>query len=118
MTDFNAPLAYRASSLETAACLWEAVMDLEQIGRSASGDPAQELRGAQIRECREMMGSSSLRLTVIGWTDALEAAWRIADEDPATGHGGQYGAPFDWEFVPEWIVENIDWSNPERPQIK
>lgn len=114
MTDFNAPLAYRASSLETAACLWEAVLEFEE---SSISDLA-VARAGQIKACREAIGSSHLRLTVLGWVDALEKAWLAADGDDAIRTGGQYPDSFDWDFVPEWIVENIDWSNPERPQIK
>ena len=107
MTHCNAPLVYSASSLETAACLWEAVLDMEQ---------GQEF-GSLIQAARKAMGSSHLRLTVIGWTDMVDAAWQEADGCEDLGRGGQYGAPFDWEFVPGWIAANVDWTNPHSPQV-
>lgn len=115
MTYSQAPLAHRAASLETAACLWEAVLEMEAMREAVSGDPEQEERGALIRATREAIGSAALRLTVIGWTDLVDAAWIEADGCDDMGNGGQYGAPFDWEFVPGWIVANIDWSDPYRP---
>ncbi|WP_257721824.1 MULTISPECIES: hypothetical protein [unclassified Sphingobium] len=24
---------------------------------------------------------------------------------------------FDWDFVPQWILDNIDWSDPYGPAI-
>lgn len=118
MTYSQAPLAYRAASLETAACLWEAVLEMEAIGEAVSGDPEQEERGAMIRATREALGSAQLRLTVIGWTDHVDAAWIEADGYDDMGNGGQHGGPFDWEFVPGWIVANIDWSDPYRPTYR
>lgn len=109
MTYSKAPLAYRAASLETAACLWEAVLLME------SRDDA---LAAQIRDAREMLGSSHLRLTVIGWTDLVDAAWIAVDGDDGLGNSGQYENSFDWDFVPGWIVDNIDWSNPSSPEVR
>ncbi len=118
MTYSQAPLAYRAASLETAACLWEAVLEMEAIGAPGAmvcPDVEAEKRGAMIRATREALGSAQLRLTVIGWTDLVDAAWIEADGCDDMGRGGQYGGPFDWEFVPGWIVANIDWNDPYRP---
>lgn len=115
MADYSAPLRYRAHALETAACLWEAVLEMEAIGVAVSGTPEQEERGAMIRATREAIGSSGLRLTVIGWTDAVDATWQEADGCDELGTSGQYGGCFDWDFVPGWIVANVDWSSPHRP---
>jgi hypothetical protein len=119
----QAPLQYAAASLETAACLWEAVLDMERIGESVAGDPVQEARGAAIRAAREAIGSASLRMTVLGWVDHVDAAWRQVDTADGTyPHGGQYSEAFDWDFVPGWIVANVDWSDPHyvtrRPAAK
>ena len=100
------------NKLETAACLWEAVLDLQ----NASGAAA--TLAEQIQATREAIGTAALRFTVIGWSDAVDAAWQIADTDPTCPGGGQYGGAFDWEFIPEWIVANVDWSNPQGPTVR
>jgi len=117
MTSFNAPLAYRAASLETAACLWEAVLEMEACTGGPYAGTEEEERALMIRAARTEIGSSQLRLTVIGWTDALEAAWMAADGAEDMG-GGDYDGAFDWDFVPGWIVANVDWSDPHSPQCR
>lgn len=87
---------YPATSLETAACLWEAVFERRN-------------HHPQINAAFERMGTSGLRLTVLRWTDAVDAAWEKVRDT--------YDQPFDWEFVPDWIDENIDWSD-ETPTYK
>lgn len=101
---------FPAASLETAACLWEAVCEMEQNGDTRSADSDLEERGEMIRAAREAMGSSALRITVIGWTARVDAAWLEAQDT--------YDFPFDWEFVPGWIARNIDWSNPHCPTVR
>ncbi|MBB3928603.1 hypothetical protein GGR43_004348 [Sphingobium jiangsuense] len=49
-------------------------------------------------------------MTVIGWTDAVDAAW-VETED-------SYELCFDWDFVPDWIARHIDWSDPGCPTIR
>jgi len=71
-----------------------------------------------IRAARKEMGSSHLRLTVLGWTDLVDAAWINADGCEDMGRGGQYDGSFDWDFVPGWIVANIDWSDPHNPAYR
>jgi hypothetical protein len=94
---------YPATSLETAACLWEAVLEILNGGAGHKG-----LR-AQAQRIRENMGTSGLRLAVLRWTELVDADWaKVKDE---------YDQPFDWEFVPEWIAQNIDWSG-ETPVYK
>lgn len=94
---------YPVTSLETAACLWEVVLEILNGGASYIG-----LR-AQAQRIRENMGTSALRLTVLRWTELVDADWaKVKDE---------YEQPFDWEFVPTWIAHNIDWSG-ETPVYK
>lgn len=95
---------YPPASLETAACLWEAVLDLMRGNAGAKG-----LR-AQVDRCRESMGTSHLRLTVLGWVDAADADWATVKEEC-------WDRPFDWEWIPEWIANNVDWSG-ERPELR
>ncbi|KAJ8136365.1 hypothetical protein OY671_010422, partial [Metschnikowia pulcherrima] len=46
----------------------------------------------------------------VGWTDAVEAAWSAVSD--------RYDSSFDWDFVPDWIVRHIDWSDPAHPTIR
>lgn len=94
---------YPASSLETAACAWEAVLEILNSGAGRKG-----LR-SQANRIREEIGTSGLRLIVMGWVDEIDAAWAVVKD--------QYDQPFDWEFVPGWIAENIDWSG-QQPVIR
>jgi hypothetical protein len=114
MTQTAVP-TYTALHLETAACLWESVLEMEAA--KDSEDDAARIRALQIITAREMIGSSGLRLTVIGWTDAVDVAWKAID-DPTGNCPGQYGDSFDWDFVPGWIIENVDWSDPESPCVR
>lgn len=101
------PMAgYGESSLETAACLWEAVLDLRDNPRT---DPDAIGLALMIRKACDALGTASLRLTVVGWTNAVDAAWHEAEDD--------YPLCFDWDFVPGWIIDHIDWSNPMAPEI-
>lgn len=49
-------------------------------------------------------------LTVVGWTGAVEAAWSAVADG--------YDLCFDWDFVPGWIIDHIDWSDPAHPAIR
>lgn len=82
------PDTFPAASLETAACLWEAVLERRD-------DPL-------IHSAFERLGTSSIRLTVLNWVQLVDAAWAKARDT--------HDAPFDWEFVPQWISANIDWT--------
>lgn len=97
----------RASALETAACLWEAVLTLRD--RPATHPDTLSLAMA-IGESFKVLGTAALRMTVIDWTDAVAAAWaKVADDYPLC---------FDWDFVPGWIADRVDWSNPGNPVIR
>lgn len=98
---------YTLSHLETAACLWEAVLELRD--RPETTPDASSLALA-LRKCADTLGTAALRLIVVGWVDAVEAAWRTVE--------GEYPLSFDWDFVPRWIADTIDWSDPRRPVIR
>ena len=95
------------SALETSACLWEAVLTLRD---HPATDPDAIALALAIRETCDAIGTADLRLTVVGWTGAVEAAWSaVADS---------YDRCFDWDFVPGWIIDHIDWSDPAHPSIR
>lgn len=94
------------ASLETAACLWEAVLDLRDRPRT---DPDAIGLALMIRKACDAIGTASLRMTVIGWTDAVEADWRAAEHD--------YPLCFDWDFVPGWVIDHVDWTDPMLPTV-
>lgn len=94
---------YPAASLETAAVLWEAVLEILNGGAGHKG-----LR-AQAQRIREELGTGGLRLTVLRWVDLIDADWAKVKDT--------YDQPYDWEFVPDWIAANIDWSG-DRPTYK
>lgn len=98
---------YTLSHLETAACLWEAILELRD--RPAT-DPDAIARALAIRKSFDALGTSALRYVVVNWVDALEASWAASE--------GDYPLSFDWDFVPHWIVETIDWSDPRNPAIR
>jgi hypothetical protein len=105
---------YQPHHLETAACLWEAVLDFEQcpIDGIADADrtPREQL-AADIAAARENIGSSGLRNIIIGWTDEVDASWNRVDGFEHGRRLANYGGAFDWEFVPEWLALNVDWSS-------
>lgn len=87
--------SYAAASLETAACLWEAVLERRD-------DP-------DVNSAFERLGTSEVRSIVLRWVELLDAAWQKVEET--------YDAPFDWEFVPQWISAHIDWTT-DRPSYR
>jgi len=95
------------SALETAACLWEAVLTLRD---HPATDPDAIALALAIRETCNAVGTADLRLTVVGWTGAVETAWSAVADG--------YDLCFDWDFVPGWIIEHIDWSDPAHPTIR
>ena len=101
------PMANVESTLETAACLWEAGLTLRDDPSSVPDAIALALA---IRQTCNAVGTADLRLTVVGWTSAVEAAWSVVADS--------YDLCFDWDFVPDWIVEHIDWADPFHPTIK
>ncbi|SNS68675.1 hypothetical protein SAMN06295912_11280 [Sphingomonas laterariae] len=96
-----------AFARETAACLWEAVLGLRD--HPVTNPDALE-RALQIRACFTALGTAAMRMTVFGWTDVVDAAWAEVADD--------YVLSFDWDFVPEWIVANIDWRDPHGPTVR
>ena len=97
---------YSEASPETAACLWEAVLTLRSRPIT---DPDAIGLALAINKTFDALGTAALRLTVVGWTDIVEAAWGEVAND--------YPHCFDWDFVPAWIIDHIDWSDPFHPAV-
>ncbi|WBQ17702.1 hypothetical protein [Sphingobium yanoikuyae] len=97
---------YSKDSLETAACLWEAVLALRSRPIT---DPDAIGLALAIDWAFDALGTAALRLAVVGWTDAVEASWREVEND--------YPLCFDWDFVPGWIIDHVDWSDPFHPAL-
>lgn len=96
-----------AFSRETAACLWEAVLGLRDHPVTNADALA---RALQIRACFAAVGTATMRMVVVSWTDTVDAAWaRVADD---------YDMSFDRDFVPDWIIAHIDWSDPGHPGVR
>ena len=109
---------YPAVSLETAACLWEAVLTREELATRPPKPGVIDDMAKEIAAAREALGSAGLRLTVIGWTDAVDHDWRIADTAGGrVPQGGEYGGAFDWEFIPDWLALNVEWGGENGPTL-
>ena len=98
---------YMLSHLEAAACLWDAVLELRD---RPDAEPRAIERALAIRKSFDTLGAAALRLIVVGWTDAVDAAWYREQESRPFS--------FDWGFVPQWLSEKIDWSDPRQPVIR
>lgn len=72
--------------MEAAACMWEHALDL------INKDPAWT-------EYQEGWGYASARMETIQHAPLLEADYQTVKDT--------YNMPFDWEFVPEWMVNNL-----------
>jgi hypothetical protein len=53
-------------------------------------------------------------MAVLDWAPDVHAAWEALTDEERDDQG-----PFDWEFVPAWITERTDWSDPQYlPTLK
>jgi len=92
----------RHSYAETAVCIWDAIRDM----REGSRDNAVSLN---IDGTFEAIGTAAVRSAAMGWIDAIETAWMRLDDDSIA---------FDFEFVPDWIMSNVDWSDWRGPAVR
>lgn len=78
--------------MEAAMCLWEAI----------DGQPFAE-------QYRQQVGAAQLRHDVMEFVEAVHVGWHC--HELATQAADVYTlCPFDWEFVP-WFVQNcVDWE--------
>jgi hypothetical protein len=73
--------------MEAAACLWEAVLEVKDQ--------------ADVHAAFEGIGTAALRGEVIEFAAEVHTAWATAVENDG------YDDPFDWDFVPQWISDNL-----------
>ena len=83
-----------AEMMEAGACLWEAMMDWKTAGLSDD-----------ITHWWEANGAGAVRMTIIGFAEECHEAWVLAHRDVDA-----YDYGFDWEFVPWFLAECLDWS--------
>jgi hypothetical protein len=83
--------------LITAMCVWEELLEQK--------DARQE-----VLACFEAIGTNGVRYYAALWCEKVDTAWNTLTPDEQ-----EASVPFDWEFVPAWLKENVDWSNPHLP---
>ncbi|MET0376743.1 MAG: hypothetical protein ABW128_21120, partial [Rhizorhabdus sp.] len=83
--------------------LWEAVLEQLSNGGGIKG------KRSEVEATRERIGTSHLRLIVVGWADAACQDWNEVRED-------QWDRCWDWDWIPQWLA-NVDWST-EMPTLK
>lgn len=76
-----------ANKVETACCIWEALID----GRDDRYKPIFDKEG-----------TASVRTRVAGLVDFVDAAWEALPSDVTEG------VPFDWEWVPAILAVGVD----------
>jgi hypothetical protein len=86
--------------VDSALCLWEALIDLHC---SEQDNP--------ISHAFDANGYSAMRNRAMGWAEQCHNDWVAV-------HPHDFDDPFDWEWCPKWLLERIDWSDPAHPQVK
>ena len=81
---------YVAAHLETAATLWEAVLEMKETH-------------PPVKAAFERIGTSHLRLITVGWTLAADAEWAKVKET-------NWDTCWDWDWIPALIEKHVDWS--------
>ncbi|AOH85570.1 hypothetical protein AWL63_18155 [Sphingomonas panacis] len=99
---------YTDDTLDAAACLWGTILEMRHA--TTSRNPEEASLARDIAASFDRLGMTVLRHHILGWTEHVEAAWY--DAEPT------YEKSFDQHFVPEWILENIDWSSDDSPSLR
>ncbi len=82
--------------------VWEGLVDLH-TGRD---DAAQGVTDAFNRH-----GYAAMREIAVAWVAPCAEAWITRDEH-------SFDSPFDWEFVPAFLKECVDWNAPNKPTLR
>lgn len=77
---------------ESAACLWESVLD-----------PDSMTFAARVNATRNRHGASALRLAISDLAAVAHVGWTLAQRDG-------FDSPFDWEFCPAFVARALEWS--------
>lgn len=92
---------YNEANLETAMCLWEAVLDMRAaLDHATLDDPRLPTLKALDSEF-EKYGTSAMRNHVASWVEECEAAWE-ADQAAGTEL-----VPYDWEHCPAFVMRKL-----------
>ena len=106
--DFGGPS--QTDLMEAALCLWEDVLSNYRIIVESKLIPM--TKEANFFCWWQGTGAANVRLHMIDFAEPCHEAWVLAHRD-----GDGFDAPFDWEFVP-WFVHNcIDWTE-TGPELK
>lgn len=104
--------AYTYDHIDAAMCIWEEITN-----------PSLAEAEQPWNDYREKWGTAGLRdcvITKLAWP--CHEAWERAQHRyeaamQATGEEVPDPGSFDWEFVPLWIRECVDWSG-EHPRVR
>lgn len=102
---------------ETALCLWEEIWTILGREEDLKISPDDQDIFHKVDACLKCLGYSHLRSLVISWAPRVDADWNRVDDPENTGDHGHYPHAFDWQFIPDWIRTNIDWSDPCHPTV-
>lgn len=87
-------MPYIEKNVETAMCLWEAL--IEDL-HGSRGPRSQTLAEMLIEE----NGTTAARHTVMAWIEECEASWNAARE------AGTEQEPYDWEHCPAFLSRKL-----------
>lgn len=73
----------------TALCVWEAILEIRDR--------------PDVSEAFEAAGTNAIRSWALVLAAHLEEDWKKVEHE--------YDECFDWEYVPDWIYHNVDWSD-------
>lgn len=82
--------------MEAAMCLWEAALYLTP--RDDGNEP--------IQAWLDQRGTAEVRRMILNQAEACHVEWEQAVE-------AGYDDCFDWHWCPKWLLERIDWSDPD-----
>ena len=99
---------YTGDTLNAAACLWGAILEMRRA--TTSKDPEEASLARDISTSFDRLGMAVVRHRVLGWTEDVEAAWYDVERT--------YGKSFDEDFVRRWIAENVDWTSADGPSLR
>lgn len=86
---------------EAACCIWEEFLALKARAQNSPLYPGGQ--GDRLLKTWESEGTAQMRLNAINLAERCHMDWRKAVDERG------YDDPFDWDFVPRWISENVKW---------